>query len=77
MLVLTRRSRESVVVGDPVDSLKQSLKVTVLEIRYDKVKLGFEAGGDIAINRWEVWKNLHSSVDLQRQQPDQMAFAAH
>jgi carbon storage regulator len=67
MLVLSRKSFESVVVGDPADSIRQSLKVTVLEIRGDKVKLGFETGRDVPVNRWEVWQNIRLSVHPEAQ----------
>jgi carbon storage regulator CsrA len=38
------------------------LKVTVLEINGDKVRLGFEAADDIPIHRWEVWHQIHSGM---------------
>jgi hypothetical protein len=44
-LVLTRKSQEAVVVGG-ADRFERLLKVTVLEIKGGKVRLGFEA--DIA-----------------------------
>jgi carbon storage regulator CsrA len=62
MLVLSRKSCQSVVVGDPAGSIKQMLTVTVLEIRTDQVKLGFEVAGDVSVNRWEVWNDLHSRI---------------
>jgi carbon storage regulator len=62
MLVLSRKSFESVVVGDQDGSFNQVLKVTVLEIRGDKVKLGFEAAREVPVNRLEVWKDLHASI---------------
>jgi carbon storage regulator CsrA len=62
MLVLSRKSCQSVVVGDPANRLKQSLKVTVLEIHGNKVKLGFEAASDVPVNRWEVWKELRAGI---------------
>jgi len=55
MLTLTRRSKESVVVGD-VDALEYALKVTVLRVRGDKVRLGFECPTHILIHRLEVWE---------------------
>ena len=59
MLVLTRRSRESVVVGEP-DGCHGMLKVTVLEISRGRVKLGFEADADVPVHRWEVWQRIGS-----------------
>ncbi len=55
MLVLTRKCREIVVVG-AADGLNILLKVTVLEIEKGKVRLGFEAGNSVAIDRSEGWE---------------------
>jgi len=57
MLVLSRKNNESVVigVGDASDNV---LKVTVLEIRGGKVRLGFEAKKDVPVHRWEVWQRI-------------------
>jgi len=56
MLVLSRKSFESVVVGDAAGQLEQMLKVTVLSIVGGRVRLGFEAAEDIRVHRWEVWQ---------------------
>jgi len=64
MLVLSRKNLESIVIGgDP--SVQRVLKVTVLEIRGGKVKLGFEADPSISVQRSEVWKRIHTD-ELQR-----------
>jgi carbon storage regulator CsrA len=57
MLVLTRKSQESVVVLTP-GGIDPVLKVTVLESRSGSVRLGFEAGTDMLIHRWEVWQKI-------------------
>ena len=57
MLVLTRKSQESVVVGGS-GSLEHVLKVTVLEIRQGSVRLGFEADAGIPVHRSEVWERI-------------------
>ena len=57
MLVLSRKSRESVVVGGSGRFARQ-VKVTVLEIRGGTVKLGFEGDADIPVHRWEVWQRI-------------------
>lgn len=57
MLVLSRKSREAVVVGG-AGRLERLLKVTVLEIKGDRVRLGFEAEADIPVHRWEVWERI-------------------
>jgi carbon storage regulator len=60
MLVLSRKSQESVVVGGS-RAFEQLLKVTVLEIRNDRVRLGFEADAAIPVHRWEVWERIRAS----------------
>jgi carbon storage regulator len=57
MLVLSRKSQESVVVGGS-DGSTQLLKVTVLEMSCGKVRLGFEADKDVTIHRSEVWERI-------------------
>ena len=59
MLVLSRKSQESVVVGAS-DRLEQVLKVTVLEIRGTSVRLGFEADAGIPVHRAEVWERIRA-----------------
>ena len=55
MLVLTRKIDESVAVGDP-GTLEKLVKVTVVSIDGGRVRLGFEAAGEVPILRWEVWQ---------------------
>lgn len=54
MLVLSRRSRESVVI-EGADGFHRLLKVTVLEMDGAKVKLGFEVDPDVRVHRAEHW----------------------
>ena len=61
MLVLTRRSRESVVVGS-ASGLKPTLRVTVLDIRGGKVRLGFETADNVPVHRQEVWEQLRAAI---------------
>jgi carbon storage regulator len=56
MLVLSRKNREAVVVSD-THGREQLLKVTVLEIRGGKVKLGIEGERTVPVYRGEVWDN--------------------
>ncbi len=51
MLVLSRKKDESIVIND-------SIIVTVVEIRRDKVRLGFEAPKDVPIHRREVYEAI-------------------
>ena len=57
MLVLSRKPRESVVVGGD-DRFHRLLKVTVLEIRGNSVKLGFDADPGVPVHRQEVWERM-------------------
>jgi carbon storage regulator CsrA len=61
MLVLSRKSQESVVIGG-AERFERILKVTVLEIQGGKVKLGFEADADIPVHRLEVWEQLNGRI---------------
>jgi carbon storage regulator CsrA len=60
VLVLSRKCQESVVVGASIDSAPL-LTVTVLEIAGGRVRLGFEARGDMLVHRWEVWEQLQAA----------------
>jgi carbon storage regulator len=59
MLVLSRKSNESVVVGG-TDRFERLLKVTVLDIRNGSVRLGFEADADVPVHRQEVWERIQA-----------------
>jgi len=48
VLVLTRRKNEVVVIGDDV-------RVTVVDVRGDAVRLGFEAPKELSVHRKEVY----------------------
>jgi carbon storage regulator len=54
MLVLTRRSGESVMIGDDV-------VITVLEVRGDVVRLGIRAPRDIQVHREEIYQELQTA----------------
>jgi carbon storage regulator len=48
LLVLSRHKNEAVMVGDEI-------RVVVIEIRGDKVRLGFEAPNHVQVHRDEVY----------------------
>ena len=60
MLVLSRKSRESVLVGGS-NGFQRLLKVTVLGINGTKVKLGFEVDADVPVHRSEVWERINGN----------------
>ena len=51
MLVLTRRKDEAIIIGD-------NIRVTVVEIRGDRVKLGFQAPGEVTVHREEIHQRI-------------------
>lgn len=57
MLVLSRKTQESVVVGG-LENSEPPMIVTVLEIRGGRVRLGFEVAKDVPVHRQEVWERL-------------------
>jgi carbon storage regulator len=57
MLVLTRKNRESVVIGQPGE-MRIALEITILEIEGGRVRLGFEADNKLPIHRREVWDRI-------------------
>ena len=59
MLVISRRNRESVVVGG-TDDVHRLLKVTVLAIKGANAKLGFEVDPDVLVHRSEVWEQINT-----------------
>lgn len=59
MLILSRKSRESVVVGR-ADGSERMLTVTVLDISGGRVRLGFEGDADVPVHRSEVWERMHA-----------------
>ena len=60
MLVLTRKQLEAVVVGG-ADGLEPLMKVTVLEIKQGRVRLGIEAAADVPVHRSEIWERIQSA----------------
>jgi sRNA-binding carbon storage regulator CsrA len=50
---------ESVVIGGS-PGLARLLKVTVLDIRDGRVRLGFEVDADIPVHRLEVWERIRA-----------------
>jgi carbon storage regulator CsrA len=61
MLVLSRKNRESVVVGGN-DGVQRLMKVTVLAIRGSNVLLGFEVDASVPVHRLEVWERIRAEA---------------
>lgn len=56
MLVLSRKTREEVVIT----IRNERIVITVVELRGDKVRLGFDAHESVKINRSEVQTRIDS-----------------
>ena len=54
MLILTRRSAESVKIGDEVT-------VTVLGVKGNQVRLGFAAPPNVAVHREEIYERIKAA----------------
>ena len=63
MLVLSRKNNEAVVIGGP-ESIERMIKITVVEIKNGRVRLGFEADAAVPINRLEVWERICDETRL-------------
>ncbi len=61
MLVLSRKQLEAVAVAAE-GSVAGMLKVTVLEVKGGRVKLGFEAATGVAVHRWEIWEKIQAEL---------------
>jgi len=55
MLVLTRKSNQSIMIGDDIE-------VSVLSVAGEKVRIGIQAPQDVPVFRTEIY------VEIQRQQ---------
>jgi carbon storage regulator len=62
VLVLSRRVGEEVVIGD-------NIRVTVLDIRGNQVRLGFTAPGNIVIRRSELPDQMDPSCEQDPGRP--------
>ena len=56
MLVLSRKKEESVLIADGL------IKIVIVEIRGDKVRLGIEAPTDISVHREEVFNAIQREL---------------
>ena len=54
MLILTRRTDQSIVIGDP-QKPEECIEV-VVEVPGDQVRLGVQAPRSVAVDRLEIWE---------------------
>lgn len=61
MLVLSRKMDEEILIGDEI-------KITIVDIRSDKVRLGIEAPIEVPVHRKEVYEAIareHNTARLR------------
>lgn len=68
MLVLSRKKNESIVIND-------NIKIVVVEIRGDKVRLGIEAPKNVPVHRNEVYEAIQSSENGSNSKQSRSDFA--
>lgn len=64
MLVLSRKQDEKIVIGN-------SITITIVEVRGDKVRIGIEAPRDVTVHRQEIYDAIAGESQSQEsEQPD-------
>lgn len=53
MLVLTRKVDQSIIIGD-------NIRVVVVDVRGDQVKIGIDAPRDVMVHRHEVYEDIQA-----------------
>ena len=70
MLVLSRYKDEVVRIND-------NIRVMVIEVRGDKVRLGFDAPRDVSVHREEIWLQVQKqSIKRSGASPEQTPDSA-
>ena len=58
MLILTRRTGESLKIGDDI-------RVTVLGVRSNQIRMGIHAPAEVPVHREEIYNRVHENVDRE------------
>ena len=63
MLVLTRKAKQKIMIGD-------NIEIELLSIEGDQVKLGISAPRDIDVNRYEIYEAIQKENDAASKKID-------
>jgi carbon storage regulator len=58
MLVLSRQSDEAIIIGD-------NIRVTIVEVRGDKVRIGIDAPRDVTVHRQEIYDAIRRDSERE------------
>lgn len=67
MLVITRRIKERIIIQD-------NIKITVIAVRGNQVRIGIEAPKDISVHREEIYDRIQQDQTLANQSQDKTVF---
>ncbi|MFN8152270.1 MAG: carbon storage regulator CsrA [Solirubrobacterales bacterium] len=56
MLVLTRKTNQSIMIGDEIE-------ISILSVSGDKVRIGIDAPRDVAVFRKEVYESMEGGAE--------------
>ena len=56
MLILTRRTNETLMIGDDI-------KITVLNVKGNQVRIGIDAPNNIAVHREEIYERIQNEQE--------------
>ncbi len=59
MLVLARRSNQSIIIGDDIE-------IVIVDIKGDQVKIGVKAPKNVSVHRAEVYKEIQEEKQKSR-----------
>ncbi len=60
MLVLSRKLNESIIIDDQI-------KITIVEIRGDKIRIGIEAPKNVAVHRREIYDAIQRQISIEEE----------